>query len=255
MIERNKRNFQQTENNSNGIEFENWTSSPPPPPRIEDSHRGKWARHRSIRYFIHRDTFENDLIPSSVRKERFALGPISTWDYTCTRRGKDSVKIERGFRPCIIQIFTRRCTRAIEVPARLRLPTAIGSERDPWIGHARQHFAPPKIYLLSNILARAGNPPEKQVDSRTNSQSYYLPARFFPRARERNSSRHSLRFTAGYPHSGYLNLPHVALYDLPRGFPSISPSNNSLPCFCPFSNHVYYIVKRTQRILKFFQGW
>lgn len=82
------------------------------------SHRNQ-ARRGSSRYFILRDTFENDLIPRRRDAGAFCSGAISSRDYTCTRRGKDSVKIREVQAVHHTNIYTA-CTRAIEGPARLR---------------------------------------------------------------------------------------------------------------------------------------
>lgn len=69
-----------------------------------NSHRN-WARRGSSRYFILRDTFENDLIP---RDGGAFCSARYQPEIICVHGVAKILLRYEWFRPCIIQIFTRR---------------------------------------------------------------------------------------------------------------------------------------------------
>lgn len=128
---------------------------------------GNWARLGSIRYFILRDTFENDLIP--------ALPPSGHGEAFCSARYQPEIICVHGVAKILLRyerfqavhhtnIYTALYTCDRRLPARLRSLEGIGSERDPWITGMRRISPPPppsdleeKIYL-SNIFEARGAP-------------------------------------------------------------------------------------------------
>lgn len=107
---------------------------------------GNWARLGSIRYFILRDTFENDLIP--------ALPPSGHGEAFCSARYQPEIICVHGVAKILLRyerfqavhhtnIYTALYTCDRRLPARLRSLEGIGSERDPWITGMRRISPPP----------------------------------------------------------------------------------------------------------------